>query len=196
MEIADRQSLAQIQELTSNYSDRQGLRVIPIALAVMVQAFPHWYPNKILGFDSMVMTLAAGFIGYWLIGRYYRRRFGSVEELPYEGMGLPLQLGAVFVAFIFSITLDLMLQPRVFVSGLVIAAWLIIASWPSRRLRREYSTIGFVLVLLSLAPLAGVTLADAGRAYGFWFGVMLLIAGLRDHFAFVSVFPPMERQHE
>jgi hypothetical protein len=195
MKPIDTRPLSQIQELTANYSDRQGLRVIPIALAVMVQAFPR-YPAKILGVDSMLVALAAGFIGYWLIGLYYRRRFGSVEELPYEGMALPLQLGVVFIGFIVSITIDLTLHPRVFLSGLVIAAWLTITAWPSRRLRREYSAIGFVLALVSLAPLAGVAQVDVGRAYGFWFGVMLLIAGLRDHFAFVSVFPPMERQHE
>jgi hypothetical protein len=196
MEHIDTLSLSQIQELTGNYSDRQGLRVIPMALAVMVQAFPRWYPAKILGVDSMLVALAAGFVGYWLIGLYYRRRFGSVEELPYEGTPLATQLGIVFIAFIVSITIDLALHPRVFLSGLVIAAWLAIAAWPSRRLRREYSSIAFVLALLSLAPLAGVPLAAVGRGYGFSFGVMLLIAGLRDHFAFVSVFPPMERQHE
>jgi 4-amino-4-deoxy-L-arabinose transferase-like glycosyltransferase len=84
----------------------------------------------------------------------------------------------------------------VFVSGLVIAGWLALTAWPSRRLRREYSSIGFVLALLCLLPLAGATQISVAHAYGFWFGVMLLIAGVRDHFAFVSVFPPLEHQHE
>ncbi len=188
--------LDQIQDITANYSDRQGLRIIPIGLAVMIQGFPRLLPIEIFGIDSMLVALAAGFAGYWLVGLYYRHRFGRVEELTYEGQPLWKHLAFVFVAFLASMIVDLQFHPPVFVSGLVIAAWLAYTAWPSRRLRGEYSSIAMVLALLSLGQLVGEPQETVAKAYGFWFGALLLIAGIRDHVAFVRFFPPLEQQHE
>ena len=57
-------------------------------------------------------------------------------------------------------------------------------------------SVVFVLTLVSLEPLYGETMTKVGRTYGFMFGVMLLLAGVRDHIEFVRIFPPMEQQHE
>jgi len=84
----------------------------------------------------------------------------------------------------------------VFASGLVIAGLLMFTAWPARRVRGQYMSVVFVLTLVSLEPLYGETMTKVGRTYGFMFGVMLLLAGVRDHIEFVRIFPPMEQQHE
>jgi hypothetical protein len=178
--------LSEIQDLAANYSDRQGLRVIPMALAVIAQAFP--LPARLLGVDSMLVCLAVGIGGYFLVGRYYRRRFGTVEELPYEGMSFLAQILLAMVLLPIAFVIDVLGHPPVFVSGLAIAAWLFATAWPARRIRGDYLSLGWVLALFALSPLVGMSMTETARAYGTWFGAMLLVAGIRDHLAFSRVF--------
>jgi hypothetical protein len=195
MSAAGALPLRDIQDLTANYSDRQGLRIVPMALAVMAQAFPRYIPS-FFGLDTMLVAIAISLGGYFLIGRYYRNRFGTVEEIADDKPilffgGLVLIMFALIIAFI----VDVAAKPPVFVSGLLVAAWLIATAWPSRQIRGQYLSIGLVLALASLAPLAGEPLPSVGRIYGFAFGCMLLLAGVRDHLAFIRFFAAAERQH-
>jgi len=193
---ADSIPLEQIHDLAANYSDRQGLRIIPMAVAMMALAFPRELPASILGIDTQLGALAIGFAGYWLIGRYYERRFGKVEEIPYEGFPIAGQILLVVIGFFVSVAIDIVARPPVFVSGLVVAAWLIVTSWPSRRIRGEYQSIGTLLILVSLAPLVGVPQATVAKTYCFWFGFGLLLAGVRDHISFVRSLPALRHLDE
>src|SRR6266550_5065157 len=190
-------ALNDIHDLAANYSDRQGLRIVPMALALMAQAFP--IPTRFFGIDTMILVLAFGVAGYFLIGRYYERRFGKVEELPDDGDGRERFLVQILLAvlcFPIALAIDVGAHPRIFISGLLIALWLIITAWPSRRIRGEYLSMGFVLVAFSFLPLAGAPMRSVGSGYGFWFGFMLLIAAVRDHFSFIRFFPALEHQGE
>ena len=109
--------------------------------------------------------------------------------MPYEGTSFQIQILLILLCIPISLGLDLMAHPPIFVSGLLIAAWLIVTAWPSRRIRGEYLSIGFVLAVFSFSPLVGVTMPTVGRAYGFWFGFMLLIAAVRDHLSFTRLLP-------
>src|SRR6266852_757764 len=80
MSPADAVSLHDIHDLTTNYSDRQGLRIVPMGLALMVQTIPQ-VPTSLFGIDIILIALAIGLGGYFAIGKYYRRRFGTVEEV-------------------------------------------------------------------------------------------------------------------
>jgi hypothetical protein len=193
--MTDKLPIDDIHDLAANYSDRQGLRIVPMALAVMIQGFSQ-IPSFIFGIDTMLVCLAVGLGGYYLIGRYYEHRFGQVEELPYAGIPLSLQLLLIGICIPIALAIDVGAHPPVFVSGLLIATWLIVTAWPSRRIRGEYLSIGLVLVLFSFSPLVGLPMADVARAYGFWFGAMLLMAAVRDHIAFMRFFPTLEGQRE
>lgn len=183
-------SLDQIRDLAANYSDRQGLRIVPMALMILIQSFPRplRVPSEAYAL-AMPLTLLVGLGGYALIGRYYERKFGRVEELPYEGVPVALQIALVVLGFFVSIGIDMLVRPPVFVSGLLVAAWLIATSWSSRRIRGYYAAAGIVLALVSLLPLIGQTQASVASMYGFVFGVSLLLAGVRDHAQFVGQFP-------
>jgi hypothetical protein len=196
MSAAGALPLRDIHDLTANYSDRQGLRIVPMALAVMMQAFPQYIPRSIFGFDIVLVAMAIALGGYFLIGRYYRNRFGAVEEIADDKTILFFgSLVLIMFALIIAFMVDVAANPPVFVSGLLVAAWLIATAWPSRQIRGQYLAIGLVLALVSLAPLVGEPLPSVGRIYGFVFGSMLLLAGVRDHLAFVRFFAAAEQQH-
>ncbi len=195
---SDSLPLEQICDLSANYSDRQGLRVVPMALFLMAQSLPAPYamPSSLFGIDTILLTVIIGVGGYLIVGRYYEHRFGKVEAIPYDGLSSWALIALLMMRFLFSIVIDLIGHPPVFISGLAIAASLIVTAWPSRRIRGHYMNAGLVLALVSLTPLIGETLKDVGRMYAFVFGVMLLLAGVRDHIEFMRLFPPMEQQHE
>jgi hypothetical protein len=189
-------TLEDIRDLAANYSDRQGLRIVPMGLAIMIQGFPKALPETIFGLDSQLVALAIGFLGYWLIGRYYEHRFGRVEEIPTPGVPIAGHIVLLVLGFMATMMIDALKRPPVFVSGLLIAVWLVITAWPSRRIRGEYLAIGVVLALLSLMQLAGVSQGAVARACGVWFGVGLVVAGIRDHLSFTRFFPVTEALHE
>jgi hypothetical protein len=189
--------LDQIRDLAANYSDRQGLRIVPIALMLMAQTLPSYRtPPALFGIDTILLTLIVGLGGYFLIGRYYTRRFGRVEEMPYEGVPIAGQILLVVLCFFVSVAIDLGMTPPVFVSGLLIAGWLIVTAWPSRHIRGQYLSMGILLAIISWAPLVGQKQPDVAASYAFVFGTMLLLAGVRDHMQFVRLFPRMETQHD
>src|SRR6266849_2333080 len=194
MSPADAVSLHDIHDLTTNYSDCQGLRIVPMGLALMVQTIPQ-VPTSLFGIDIILIALAIGLGGYFAIGKYYRRRFGTVEEV--EDNSAYLFAGyLVLVMFIFFVgmAVDLTAHPPVFVSGLLVAAFLTVTAWRSRAIRGEYLTIGVVLAAIALLPLIGLSPATVGRASGYWFGLMLILAGVRDHLSFIRFFPPAEEE--
>lgn len=186
-------ALDQIHDLATNYADRQGLRIVPIALMIMIQSARPVAPT-ILGFDAVLMTIVVGLAGYFLVGRYYAKRFGTVEAMPQEGLPVVGQILLLVVCFIIAVITDIVAQPPVFLSGLLIAIWLIATAWPSRYIRRQYLVIGIILGLLSvIEPLVGKEQAVVAADYGTIFGVLLLYAGISDHARFTRIFPAVER---
>lgn len=190
MQTSPHRSLEDIYDLAANYSDRQGLRIVPLAILVFLQSLPRpvLLENVAATARMFPLPLIVGLCGYVLIGRYYERRFGKVEELPHGGMPVALQIVLMVVGVMVTIGIDVMVHPPVFVSGLLVAAWLMITSWSSRRIRGFYAATGVVLALISLLPLAGKGLQQVGSVYGMTFGLSLLLAGLIDHWQFVRHF--------
>ena len=191
------QPLNDIHDFAANYSDRQGLRIIPMALALVAQAFP--IPTRFFGIDTMILALTFGVAGYLLIGRYYESRFGNVEALPDEDDGRArflLQILLALLCFPIALAIDLGAHPRIFISGLLIALWLMVTAWPSRHIRGDYLSIGLVLAFFSLLPATGLPMRSVGTGYGLAFGCMLLLAAVKDHVAFLRFFPALEHQNE
>ena len=190
--------LHQIHDLAANYSDRQGLRVVPMAIMVLIQSVPRPLTLRswVFGWAVPLSIFVIGIGGYWLIGRYYERRFGRVEELPYEGVPVAAQAVVVLGCVILTMVADVVLRPPVFLSGLVVAGWLIVVSWPSHRIRGFYFAAGVVLALVSLLPALGLTRNQVCSMYGIVFSVTLLLAGIRDHLEFVRFFAPAEPDDE
>jgi hypothetical protein len=183
--MTDNRRLELVHDLTANYSDRQGLRVVPIGLAVLAQALPMSW--RFLDIDAHLLCLIAGLIGYGLIGRLYARRFGAVDELPYPGPPVALQAILVLVLFVIAMSVDIIARPPLFTSGLLIAFWITVVAWPARSVRAQYLAVGILLGLISLLPLAGISHDTAALAYGIAFGAALVVAGIADHVLFTRL---------
>lgn len=191
--------LDRIHDLAANYSDRQGLRVVPMAVTLLflnTWQMIHHAPR--LPVDPLVLTLVIGVGGYYLFGIYYRRRFGNVEELAYDGLPIALQGIFVFLCLLVSMSIDVFAKPPLFLSGLVIAGWLIATSWSSRHVRKQYFTGGVWLAIISVFfPLVALQSQQTTASfYATQFAVILLFAGVRDHIDLVRAFPPVEAEHE
>ncbi len=182
--------LTQLRDLAANYSDRQGLRIVPMGLSILIQFLP--LPGEVFGVPTDLICLLAGIAGYPLVGLYYRRRFGHVEELPHNGMAPLAQWIVVLIPFIAALAIDVLFDPPLLLSGLVIAIWLILAAWPSRAVRTQYTVIGPALVLISLLPIAGLSHALVAHIYAGVFGVALVLAGIADHVRFLQLLPSEE----
>jgi hypothetical protein len=180
--------LLQIRDLAANYSDRQGLRIVPMAVAILLQAVP----MDDFGWAHLLL-LAAGVFGYRLVGRYYRRRYGHVEEHRDEPMAAALQTVVFMLLLLPCMSFDLAVVPPVFLSGIVIAVWLIFASWPARAVRVQYAAVGISLILVALAPMLGVSQESTARTYGVVFGAAMLVSGIIDHLRFIHL---MKRPQE
>jgi hypothetical protein len=183
--MTDARRLELVHDLTANYSDRQGLRVVPIGLAVLAQAVPMSW--SLFGLDAHAVCFIAGVIGYGLIGRLYARRFGAVDELPYPGPPVALQALLVFLLFAVAMTVDLVARPPLFASGLLIAFWISAVAWPARLVRAQYLAVGILLGVISLLPLAGIPQNTVALAYGIAFGAALVVAGIADHVLFTRL---------
>jgi hypothetical protein len=183
--LTDPRQLELIHDLAANYSDRQGLRIVPIGLAVLCQALP--LPDQLLGFDPHFALLVAGVLGYLTIGRLYARRYGSVEELPYPGPSPTLQVTLALLLLLMTMMLDIVTRPPVFLSGLLIALWIGLVGWPARLVRAQYLVIGVLLGLTSFLPLFGVRDGTMPLLYGVLFGVSLVVSGIADHILFTRL---------
>ena len=159
---------------------------MPIGLAVLAQALPQpaW---ELGGLELKHYLLIAAVCGYSIIGSFYARRFGKVEELPYPGASVGLQMILVLVILALAITADVVAEPPVFVSGLLIAFWIAVIVWPARSVRAQYLGIAILLMLVSLLPVTGISRERVGLIYGLVFGSALVISGIVDHVLFTRL---------
>ena len=180
--------LLQIRDLAANYSDRQGLRVVPMALAILLQAVPMDEGGLI-----HLALLIAGVIGYRWVGTYYRRRFGHVQEIPNDSLPAALQVVLFPMLLLPLMIFDLLVGRPVFASGILVAVWLILASWPARAIRVPYAAVGVALILVAFAPLLGVSTESTAKTYGLVFGAAMVVTGIADHLRFIRL---MKRPRE
>ncbi|HEX8171109.1 MAG TPA: hypothetical protein VF824_11270 [Thermoanaerobaculia bacterium] len=191
--MTDSRRLELLHDLTANYSDRQGLRIVPVGLAIVAQALP-WGTIRYGGLGIGQYLLIAAVIAYSAIGRLYARRFGSVEELPYPGAPLLLQSILVLLLLLAAMAVDIIAEPPLFVSGLLIAFWIALSAWPARAVRAQYLGIALLLALVSLLPAAGLARESVARIYGIAFGTALVVSGIADHILFTRLL--QEPAHE
>lgn len=189
------QDLDRIRFVTRYYSALQGLKLVPFGLFLIVMSF------RSLGWTGLgksgdctytLPLLVLMFILYFVIGRYYTRRFGEVQPVRedaawWKGM---LPLGILVVA----IALETIFLPRFSLAGLALAAMLIYSGIVTRR--PHYWVAGAAMIVVSLLPLA-VGADPTSQIYGtmgfVWsltFGIVWTAIGLIDHFVLVRAFKP------
>ncbi len=147
----------------------------------------------------MILPYALCIVVVYAVMRYYKRRFGQVKPRAEETLRLTIELVGAYVAYLIAQTLDVHLHSAVSSALLVFALFLLIHWWMFARVQMHYLLLAAIAVVLSVVPLFNSTvyywLYIKDRApdwYSFnieiFAGLLLLIAGLLDHWHMVRMF--------
>ena len=179
--------------LTENYTQLQGLRLIPIGL-MFVGLGLFWNPG--VSKLTLSVIVAVALAGVVLIGRYYSRRFGRVRRRWSSHLRDGVVVGLFLAAFFGGVWLDRHLVVPVSVSSLAVAGLFYYIHGCSGGHRRHYAVLAWCFVVLGLVPLSGLIESSrifAGGSLGFWImGAAYLLIGTLDHLLLVRSLGPAQ----
>lgn len=189
--------LKQVRYVTRFYSVLKGLKLVPFGIYIFVLSFRHigWTGLGEEGDCTYTLPLLIlMIILYFVIDRYYAKRFGEVKPVKgedgwWKGI-LPL---AILMA---AIVLENIILTPFSLTGVTIAAFLIYSGILTRRW--HYLAGGVAMIIVSLLPLAvgseptNRIYGTMGFVWGLTFGSVWMIIGLIDHFILVRAFKPVE----
>jgi peptidoglycan/LPS O-acetylase OafA/YrhL len=164
-----------------------------------------WFAN-LIALGSIILPLALYLFILYTTKRYYESHFGQAKPRAEETRKLTIELVAAGVAYFFvGQLLDIHLHPPVSITMLIFALFLLIHWWLFARTQRHYPLLAAIAVVLSVVPLFNSTVYfwlyikyTSPDWYGFNIaicaGLLLLIAGLLDHWYLVRMFARVRRQ--
>jgi hypothetical protein len=186
--------LDMMRRVTANVWFWQGLRWAPGGLVFLLVVITARMPDDwaLLRWLCWAGTFALWWYLYRLADRYYARRFGVVVGLSgqYRRRNLIKWL-VVYPAMTASILIDLLVAPKVFISGLVWAAGLLAYRASTGGGRRHYFLGAAALIALTPLPALGV-LDNGAPMVTLWavvVGLLYLIMGTLDHLELARRFP-------
>src|SRR5665213_1685824 len=145
--------------VTKNYGALQGLRFTPawlfLAIAPWVSQLPDHSPTFARDYTRIAMIVFCG-VWIWLVGRYYRRRYGAVQPKPHPWW-FSLCIAGAIAAWLICYWVDEK-NPPVSFQTLWWGCWLgwqgLISTSNGAR-RTAYSVAAIFMLALSLLPLTG-----------------------------------------
>jgi len=189
--------LERIQALTANYFFWQGLRWVPMGVALLALGLywsgwwrvpAQWEDALQMGILGVTLAISGAF------GRYYRRRFGAVHGVA--GMHARrerIKWTLVYPAMALSLVADTILAPPVLLSGFVWAGGILAYRRSTGGGRAHYLVAAALLAALGLLPLLG--LVTPGKALVSLFiaavGIVFIIGGVLDHLELGRVLRPV-----
>ena len=190
--------LEQIENVTANYFFWQGLRWVPMGVALLVigLSYSTWWPLGGAFAEAVPLgALAAALAASYALGPYYERAFGRVRSLPEMHrrretlkwfLWYPL-MGA-------SLAIDIQWKPRLFVSGVVWAGGVVAYWWSTGRGREHYLVVAACMAAFTFLPITGSVAPGKATANAFvcLLGVAFILGGLLDHVALGRVLRPVE----
>ncbi|MBI5963362.1 MAG: hypothetical protein HY863_07810 [Chloroflexi bacterium] len=195
---------AQIQFIAANYSNLQGLKMVPIGILVIFSSL--WATNKQGDLSGPIYSLIGTFLLYWLIDRYYANTFGRIKQTPktrkWEMLVSILFMILALLAFWLDTALDLPFS----VLGLVFAAALFESYWRATSSIKERSfslypetlLAAILILMLSLLPLTGLDwwkmIGMQSQVLGMLLiiGILLVGAGIWGHVRLIRALPVEE----
>jgi hypothetical protein len=180
-----------IRFVTANYSNLQGLAIVPISAFLLIRCLGRaagW--SWVRGHAFMYGGVLVSIVGWFAIRRYYARHFGRVlprRTLEANVGFTALGLGLLGLAVALSDRLQHASAGSTSVSGLFFVPFLLLL-WGGRSLRRHYLWLAIACLGVSLLPATGLVppVRPDDDVYFDWVaGVGLGIGGLLDHRALV-----------
>ncbi len=194
------QDLTRVREITRNYQSLQGLRLVPLGLFFVLLAAGAFGPAGNCTFS--LPALGASVLLYVLIGVYYRRTFGRVQQEwgAREWLGAILGSLLLIAVWVGATSVDAFLRPPFSTLGLALAALLVGHWYITGRFLTHYLVMAAVLAGASLLPLLGVPLQTFGfpatnSAFNsMLFGFMFIVGGFLDHLVLIRNLKPLPEE--
>src|ERR1044071_1185460 len=116
--------LHQVRAVTANYFFWQGLRLVPMGAALVLVAATLTpavaLPAGVRTSSALALLLLALWLSTSVLGGYYRRTFGDVQDDPGQHTRRSrIKWLVVYPAVMISMIVDMKLAPPIIVSGIV-----------------------------------------------------------------------------
>ena len=202
----DERELSRVRFLTTNFAALQGLKGVPLGIALTVSGLTPQYTSLHSGTLLGIALFFPFFLGmialYRHIARAYERTFGRVEAQPRPPGMLAWELGSALTVLLVLPLIERWLNSPVSLMGLALSLGV---AWPylraeTRSYWRHRGVIGGVTALLSLLP--ALSRSPAVEVYGrhaavpymelmaaAW-GLVIVVTGVLDHLMLLSQLRP------
>jgi hypothetical protein len=186
-------SLHEVRAVTANYFFWQGLRWVPmgVALCVMAAALSgDWVPRVFRDWGLWPLLLVALWLSTSVLGRYYRRTFGDVRaDSAQHARRTSIKWLVIYPAMMISMIADMKLTLPLLISGIVWGASIELYRRSTGGGRLHYAVAAILFAIGGLLPLAGVGLTgkDGMTLLIGAVGVLYIIGGVLDHRALVRI---------
>lgn len=181
-----------VRYITRNFDALQGLKMVPFGLFFLAMG-AGWLGEQgdlSLSLPAFVLTLLVS----WLISRYYTRIIGRVNsERSNLVNNFLLPLAVILILWV-AAAIDYSMRLPVSVFGLTLAIILFFWWWlQEQRTRIHYAIMASLIVLISLAPLAGIgegwlIIQPSGTVFHLLVGAIFVLGGILDHLILVKSF--------
>lgn len=200
---------ARIRFLVQNYGLLQGLKAVPIGIAVMIIAL--WdnlsaETNRDLAFPLVV--LFAALIAYEVAYRFYLHKYGNLRRTIRQRLPeFLISFSATVLAYL-AFAIDARLEDYFSPLGLVIAIMLLLEYWRvshpvQGRFLWDMALWATLLLLVSLLPLLGLEhwwlplgFQSQSIAILFIMGMSIVAMGLRSHAVLRTLLQTGKAEHE
>jgi hypothetical protein len=186
--------LRRIHAVTDNFFFWQGLRWVPMGIALMVSALSMMpgvpIPKGIRPWVGLPFIVVALWLSTSVLGRYYARHFGRVRmDLSRHKTRTSVKWFVVYPSMIAGMILDARFHPPVLVSALAFAAAVEAyrESTGGGRIHYALAAVGFVA--FSLLPLFGALTNGIGAVGDVVLltGMVYVVGGVLDHREMVRI---------
>jgi hypothetical protein len=191
-------ALDRINAVTANFFFWQGLRWVPLGVALLVVSWSHGPSSPVpKSWESplLIATMAVALAASAVIGRWYARSFGRVRGIPGQhARRTRTKWLVVYPALLVALLVDGIAKPSVLVSGITLAAAIEAYRRSTGGGRAHYIIASIAFAALTFAPTLGLTTPGAG-AVNLLIGVLgatYTIGGLLDHRELTRVFPDVD----
>lgn len=171
-----------IESITANFFFWQGLRWVPLGLAlVILSLFPH---SGQLRIALMLAVLTVALVISDRFGRWYARHYGRVVSRPGQHAGRESwKWFFVYPLMMISLLVDAKTKSMFFVSGPIWGAAIVAFWYSTGRGRLHYLAAAAIIAASGFLPVTGV--AAPGRemfdAFFALLGGVYVICGILDH---------------
>lgn len=202
MPVARTATPERITAVTSNFFFWQGLRWVPMGVALLVAALlrdaPAGIPESWRSALVIVVMIAALAVSA-ATGRWYARVFGRVRGIPGQhARRTRTKWLVVYPALVLALVVDGVMRPPILFSGIAFAASIEAYRRSTGGGRRHYVIASALFALLTLLPFVGIT-APGVSSLNLLFAVLgatYVIGGVLDHLELTRILPNVANRDE